>query len=61
MYDFGLASSGIMFVLNFIKIHPVVFELKLADTTSPVCGHFMHTVHRTPNKAGCDLDSGENF
>jgi hypothetical protein len=55
MYEFGVASNGIMPLSSyFIKISPAVLELKHAgkvqtDTTIPVCVHFALIVQRIDN------------
>jgi hypothetical protein len=51
-YEFGVASSGIIFRANSVKIHPMVLELKHGwmdgrkDVTIPICILFLYAVRR---------------
>jgi hypothetical protein len=51
-YWFGVACHAIMSITNFIKIHPVVLELKQedrwVDITSTICVNFVHTIRGNP-------------
>jgi hypothetical protein len=44
MYEFGVASNGVIFMLKFNKIHPEYFELRRADKYG-----FEYIVQRTSN------------
>jgi hypothetical protein len=50
-FEYGLASTCIVSIPNFIRIHPAVLKLKREQThmISSVCIHFMHIIQRTHN------------
>jgi hypothetical protein len=58
MYEFGVASSGIKFISNFVKVHLKCLELKhegewmdrVTEMTIPTCSFFLYTVQRSHNK-----------